>query len=75
MEWCTLVEAPDQLTAEFWLDILRQEGIPARLAPQDVVSYLGVAPFPCRLLVPQEVVERAAEVLADVGVALDFPIR
>ena len=75
MEWIILVEAPDQLTAELWEDILHQEGIPARLAPQDVASYLGPSPMPCRLLVPEADAQRAAEALADVGVVRDYSIR
>ena len=74
MEWIILVEAPDQLTAELWEDILHQEGIPARLAPQDVASYLGTSGMPCRLLVPEDDGDRAAEVLMDAGVVRDFSL-
>ena len=29
MKWVTLAMAPDQLTAEMWCELLRNEGIPA----------------------------------------------
>jgi hypothetical protein len=51
--WVLLRTAPDQLTAELWRGFLEAEDIPAMLAPEDVVSYLGVTSVPCRLLVPE----------------------
>lgn len=66
--WVVLTEAPDQIIAEAWIDVLRQEGIPARVAAGDVTSFLGVSSFPCRVLVPAELAGRAAEALADWGI-------
>lgn len=60
--WAVVRTAPDQLTAEIWRGLLVAEGIPATLAPGDAVSFLGVSPVPCRLLVPEPllaVAERA----------------
>lgn len=51
--WALLRTAPDQLTAEIWRGLLEAEDIPAMLAPGDAVSFLGVSPAPCRLLVPE----------------------
>ena len=73
--WVQLTEAPDQIIAELWQDLLRQEGIPARVAGGDVASYLGPSPFPCRLLVPEELAHRAAEALTDWGVTRDYSVR
>ena len=75
MQWIILVEAPDQLTTKLWAEILRHDGIAARLAPQDVASYLGPSPLPCRLLVPEADAQRAAESLADVGVVRDYSVH
>ena len=50
--------------AEMWQQLLRNEAIPSMLAPQDAISFLGVSPTPVRLLVPQEMVVRAQELLA-----------
>lgn len=58
-EWVTLRTAPDQLTAELWRELLLSEGVPATLAPADAVSFLGVSPAPCRLLVPAHWREQA----------------
>ena len=56
--------APDQLSAEIWRGLLEAEDIPAMLAPGDAMSFLGVSPVPCRLLVPRRLVVTAELVLA-----------
>jgi len=65
--WVHLTTAPDQMTAEFWLTLLKEEGIPAMIRPSDSVSYLGVSGFGCRIQVIEEYEERAHQVLADVA--------
>jgi hypothetical protein len=55
--------APDQMTAEIWRGLLEDEGIPATLAPGDAVAFLGVSPRPCRLMVPDGVLEAAERAL------------
>lgn len=64
MKWVHLATAPDQLTAEMWLRLLRDEGIPVAIKPGDAVSFLGVSAMPCRLLVPEGRVGEARAVLA-----------
>ena len=64
MSWADLTTAPDQLTAEMWRDLLREEGIPAMIDPRDVISFLGVSPRACRLKVPEGMVREAQAVLA-----------
>jgi len=64
IQWATLATAHDQMMAEMWQQLLKEEGIPSMLAPQDAVSFMGVAATPVRLLVPAEMVARAEEVLA-----------
>ena len=63
-KWVVLTAAPDQLTAEMWLDILVQEDIPAVVNPADAVSFLGVSAFPCRIMVAPADLERAREIIA-----------
>jgi hypothetical protein len=63
--WAVVRTAPDQLTAEVWRGLLESEAIPATLAPGDAVSFLGVSPVPCRLLVPEPLLAAAERVLAD----------
>jgi hypothetical protein len=63
-KWLLLTTAPDQLTAEIWKDILRQQGIPAMVNPEDTASFMGVSSFPCRLMVAHGYREQAQEILA-----------
>ena len=62
-KWKYVITAPNQLTAEMWRDMLIEEGIPAVIAPQDVVSFMGISPNPCRIMVPEERVEEATRIL------------
>jgi len=62
--WIVVTTAPDQLTAEMWQDILRQQGIPAMVNPADAVSFLGVSTFPCRIMVAPGYLKQAREILA-----------
>ena len=55
--------APDQITAEFWIQVLQEEDIPAMIRPSDAVSYLGVSGFGCRVQVRNEDFERANEIV------------
>ena len=68
-EWATLATAPNQIAAEMWVELLRDGGVDARLAPGDEVSFLGVSGHPCRVLVPEAQTARAREVLASVTTA------
>lgn len=63
-KWVHLATAPDQLTAEIWLSILRNEGIAAIVMPTDV-SFLGVSAFGCRIQVREDQLVRARDVLGD----------
>jgi hypothetical protein len=62
-KWVLLVAAPDQLTAEIWTDILVQEGVPAVVNPEDAVSFMGVSTRPCRIMVLEESLKQAQEIL------------
>ena len=63
MQWVALAIAPDQLTAEMWCELLRNEDIPAMVQPSDAVSFLGVSVTACRVVVPDDRREEAAAVL------------
>ena len=65
MKWTHLATASDQLTAEMWRDALLDEGIPAVLRPSDAVTFMGLSPFPCRLMVPENRLEEAEAILAE----------
>lgn len=62
--WESVLTTQGQLAAEMYCDILRREGIPAVTAPRDAVSFLGVSPLPCRVMVPRNLVEEARAVLS-----------
>ena len=55
------------MTAEFWVSVLRDEGIPAMIKPTDAVSYLGVSGFGCRIQVGEEYEEQARQLLVNVA--------
>ncbi len=57
--WVYLTTAPDQLTAEMWVELLRGQGIPAMIRPQDTASFLGTSALGCRIIVPKERLEEA----------------
>lgn len=63
-KWKLLTVAPDQLTAEMWQEMLARKGIPAAVNPGDTASFMGVSPLPCRLMVAEEYLERAKQILA-----------
>ncbi len=63
--WLQLATAPDQLTAEMWLQVLHQHAIPAVINPGDTSSFLGISLFPCRLMVSPDYLKQAREILAD----------
>jgi hypothetical protein len=62
-KWVHLATAPDQITAEIWVDILQQEGITAMIRPSDAVSFLGVSAVSCRVQTREQDLARAREVL------------
>lgn len=59
MKWEVFATAPDQLTAEMWLDLLRQEGVRCELRPGDTTAFLGLAARPVRLVAPGGQAEQA----------------
>ncbi|MFH1485449.1 MAG: DUF2007 domain-containing protein [Chloroflexota bacterium] len=65
MKWVDVAAASDQLTAEMWRDALISEGIPAMVRPGDAVSFLGVSSMPCRIMVPEGMLEEAKAIVAD----------
>ena len=64
MKWVYLTTAPDQLVAEMWLNLLRNEGVSAMIRPGDTMSnYMGVSTYPCRIMVHEDQVSEARELL------------
>ena len=65
MKWVYLATAPEQLQAEMWRDMLVAEGIPALVRGGDTTPILGVSASPCRIMVAEDRLERAREVLEE----------
>lgn len=65
MKWVHLATAPDQVTAEFWVSLLRNRGLSAMIRPSDAVSFLGVSPMACRVQVLEQDLEEARDVLGE----------
>ena len=63
--WVHLATAPDQLTAEMWVAMLRDAGLNAMVRPSDAVSYLGVSAYGCRVQVVEEDRDAARRLLSD----------
>lgn len=65
--WVNLTTAPDQISAEMLIETLRDAGIPARISPGDVQSFLGLSNRPCRVLVDRSRQADAERILRDAG--------
>ena len=63
MNWEVFATAPDQLTAESGVGLMRNAGIECRLQPGDTVAFLGVSGLPTRLMARSDYVENALSVL------------
>lgn len=72
MKWAHLATAQGQLEAEMWRNLLLEEGVPAAVRQGDTMAFLGVSVYPCRVVVAEDRLERAREVLeARLGHSLD----
>ncbi|MEK7214364.1 MAG: DUF2007 domain-containing protein [Chloroflexota bacterium] len=65
-----MATAPYQLQAEIWREFLQQNGIPATINASDTTSFLGLSPFPCRLLTPAEHADAARALLEELAQAV-----
>ena len=63
LKWEVFATAPDQLTAESWLVLMRNSGIECKLQPGDTVAFLGVSGLPTRIMARSDYVENALTVL------------
>lgn len=60
--WVEFATAPDQLTAETWAGLVRNEGCPCAVK-SDGIPFLGVSALPVRLMAPEDHVEEALGIL------------
>ncbi len=64
MKWKVAATAPNQLIAEMWCEMLRDEGVEAAIKPGDSVSFLGVSFSPCRIMVSEDELQGAQDLLS-----------
>ncbi|MDV2988909.1 MAG: DUF2007 domain-containing protein [Dehalogenimonas sp.] len=67
-EWVAAATADNEFAATLWRDILVDSGIPAYIESSGSATFLQVASalMPRRVMVPQEKLEEARAVLADI---------
>lgn len=63
MRWTYLTTAPNELEALMWRDLLVEEGVSAMVRSGDTASYLGVSAAPCRIMVDEDQLQKATEIL------------
>ncbi len=67
MEWVVLETAPDQVVAEMWVEILRDNGVPAFVRVPDAIAGYGVqSTRDCGVMVPDTHIEIAANILKSI---------
>ena len=69
MKLVVAATAPNQTQAELWQNLLMEEGIGATVHQGDLFlpTYIGISHKPCRVMVSEENLEAAREVLAVVS--------
>ncbi len=60
--WVEFATAPDQIIAETWAGLVRNEGCPCAVK-SDGIPFLGVSMLPVRLMAPEDRVEEARGIL------------
>ena len=67
MEWVVLETAPDQVAAEMWVELLRNNGVPAFVRVPDATAGYGVqSTWDCGVMVPDTHLEVAANILKSI---------
>ncbi len=66
-KWVVLEIAPDQIQAEMLRDLLIEDGVPSMIGQGDTSSFMGISLNPVRVMVFEEDLERAQQVLAELG--------
>ncbi len=66
-EFVYLATAPNQIIAEMWVDVLKQDGIRAYFRSNSLMAYTGVSFIPCQVMVIKSRLLEAAEVIESIG--------
>ena len=55
-----------------WSELLNRRGVPTLVRAGDTASFLGVSAYPCRILVDDQYLDEARQILKeDLGVTTD----
>ncbi len=65
-EFVYLATAPNQIIAEMWVQVLKQENIPSYFRSSSVQSYLGTSFTPCQVMVSKSKLSEAAAVIQSI---------
>ncbi len=66
-EFVYLATAPNQIIAEIWVDMLKQEGIASYFRSGNVMAYTGLSFTPCQVMVIKSRLAEAADLIASIG--------
>ena len=81
MEWVGLVEAPDQITAEMWSELLHGNDVPSFTNPSSAGGIYGgaqlgpMAATGCWVMVREGDFEKASEILRPIVQRMNRPRR
>ncbi len=65
MNWVRVATAPNQSIGESWAELLREEGIPARVQPAGASVYIGIDFRPVPVMVSEDRLTDAHTLLAE----------
>jgi hypothetical protein len=67
IQWAPVATAPDEVTAEMWVELLQNNGIPAWVGMGHVLAYRPVLARPSAVMVPATQLKDAGRILGVVG--------
>jgi hypothetical protein len=59
MKWVTLTTAPNQPIGQSWVELLANHGIPAHVEANTLITLVGGAASPVRIMVPEDRIGKA----------------
>ena len=67
IEFVYLATAPNQIIAEMWVEMLKQEGIASYFRSSNVMSYTGVSFIPCQVMVIESRLAEASALIDSIS--------
>lgn len=66
-EFVYLATAPNQIIAEMWVEMLKQEGIASYFRSGNIMAYTGISFIPCQVMVSKSRLTEAADLIASIA--------